>query len=57
MTQIGLAHYGGTLGLYNEKREEQVRALAYYSHLDDLAAERRAEKRRADAARERAKRR
>ncbi len=57
MTRIGLAHYGGTLGLYNESREEQVRALAFYSHLGDLAAERRAEKRRADAARERAKRR
>ena len=53
MTQIGLAHYGGTLGLYNESREEQVRALAFYSHLDDRAAARAAEKRREDEARER----
>ena len=36
MTAIGLAHYGGTLGLYNEPHDEISRALAYYSHLDDL---------------------
>lgn len=36
MTSIGLAHYGGTLGLYNQSPSEISRALAYYSHLDDL---------------------
>ena len=35
MTAIGLAHYGGTLGLYNEPRDEQVRALAHYADIDD----------------------
>ncbi len=39
MTRIGLAHYGGTLGLYSQPRDEQVRALAYYRRLDELGKE------------------
>jgi len=34
MTELGLKHYGGTLGLYMQPYDEQVRALAYYAHLD-----------------------
>lgn len=36
MIEIGLAHYGGTLGLYNEPLDEQVRALAHYAHRDKM---------------------
>lgn len=35
MTMIGLAHYGGTLGLYNQPDDEIVRALAYYRDRDE----------------------
>ena len=49
-----MEHYGGTLGLYQQPREEQVRVLSYYSRLDDLAEERARERKRlkliADAA-------
>jgi len=38
MTAIGLAHYGGTMGLYNEPEEEWSRALAYFDHMDDMSA-------------------
>lgn len=31
MTELGLAHYGGTLGLYMQPRAEWVRALAHYN--------------------------
>lgn len=34
MTELGLKHYGGTLGLYDQPYDEQVRALAYSAHLD-----------------------
>ena len=36
MTEIGLDHYGGTLGLYRQPLDEQVRALAHYAHKDKL---------------------
>lgn len=32
-----MRHYGGTMGLYEQPRDEQVRALAIYEHLDYLA--------------------
>lgn len=39
MTAIGLAHYGGTLGLYNQPPDEWARALAFYADQDERAAE------------------
>jgi len=33
MTLIGLKHYGGTLGLYEQPLEEQARALALYDEI------------------------
>lgn len=51
MTAIGLAHYGGTRGLYDQPTDEWVRALAYFEHVDDLnAAEQRRQRRAADLA-------
>ncbi len=32
-----MRHYGGTMGLHNQPRDEQIRALSVYQHLDDLA--------------------
>lgn len=32
MTEIGLKHYGGTNGLFEQTEEEQVRVLAFYIH-------------------------
>lgn len=55
MTELGLKHYGGTLGLYEQPYDEQVRALAYYAHLD--AQRRKAHERRAAARRKRPPRR
>lgn len=48
MTEIGLKHYGGTLGLYDRPYDEQVRALAYFDHLDE---QRRRARARAEAER------
>ncbi|MEO0605942.1 MAG: hypothetical protein AAF211_31225 [Myxococcota bacterium] len=42
MTAIGLKHYGGTRGLYEQDYDEQVRALAYYAELEDRRKARRA---------------
>lgn len=39
MTAIGLAHYGGTLGLYNQPPEEWARALAFYEDQDERQRE------------------
>ncbi len=47
MTAIGLLHYGGTLGLYNQPPEEWARALAYYEHADEMRAEDRLSRKRA----------
>lgn len=38
MVGLGLAHYGGTLGLYHQPRDEQVRALAFERQRRILAA-------------------
>lgn len=34
MTWIGLHHYGGTLGLYDQPLDEQARALAVYEEAE-----------------------
>ena len=47
MTAIGLAHYGGTRGLYEQPQDEWTRALAYYDHVDDLNAKERQRQKRA----------
>ncbi len=49
MTAIGLMHYGGTQGLYNEPPQEWVRALAYYAHADDERNKERLRRARRDA--------
>ncbi len=46
MTAIGIAHYGGALGLYNQPNEEISRVLAYYQNEDDLRAAAAAERTR-----------
>ncbi len=53
MTMIGLAHYGGTMGLYNEPDNEHARALAYYRDRDELRIKQQKERERLRLERER----
>ncbi len=49
MTAIGIAHYGGTMGLYNQPEDEWSRALAYYDHMDDRSIQAARDRERAAA--------
>jgi hypothetical protein len=43
MTELGMRFYGGADGLYQQPRAEQIRALAYQNHVDQLRQEARQE--------------